>query len=271
MSERVAFIHIPKTAGSTFVSILHKIYPREKRFKISAGNSLPASFQYEVAAKSVEKLDWEIVKKIQLLYGHMPFVINNKTKDFKFITILRDPIERVISDYYYVKSTPANPLHLLVKDFTLIQYITNKRSLHLDNLQTRLLSGRINGKLKEIDLKIAIENLNTRFVAVGITEYFELSLILFKKQLKWHTLPDFVNQNTGKSKPKSLNDHESEVVKQYNQFDRKLYDFYLKKFLMEVRNKDDSLEFELKKMSLKNSIKKSLFVPIIRLINLLDH
>jgi hypothetical protein len=83
----------------------------------------------------------------------------------------RDPVERVLSTYYYVQRNPGVP-HPLVRDFheartTLEEYIESPMAV---NVQTHYLNG-----LRVDDLAFC-----------GIFESFEPSLDLFNKRFETH-------------------------------------------------------------------------------------
>ena len=45
---------------------------------------------------------------MQVFKGHMPFGIHKRLpQDYTYITFLRDPIERVVSAYYFARNYPG--------------------------------------------------------------------------------------------------------------------------------------------------------------------
>ena len=50
--------------------------------------------------------------QIRLLKGHIPFGIHESySSTAKYVTFLRDPVERIISYYFFLKRRPNHPLH----------------------------------------------------------------------------------------------------------------------------------------------------------------
>ena len=74
---------------------------------------------------------------LRLVAGHMPYgVYRFSNQRVSYFTFLREPIDRVVSAYYYVKRTTEHPMHHRVAaGMSLLQYI----QVAEDNRQTRQL------------------------------------------------------------------------------------------------------------------------------------
>lgn len=252
MTDKILFIHIPKTAGSTFAGILHERFLPEQCFYVNAGSITSAKKYYEVAQSILADLDERIIKNTNLIQGHMPFISEKKYEVFSPITFLRDPVRRVVSDYLYTKSTFYNPLHHILQDMPLKDYVSRHRDLHLDNLQTRLISGKIDGDLSGSDLQLAEHNLNNQFKFYGFTEHFGFSLILLNQQLNWH-ISRYSIKNVTKRRNNDISESDLKVVREYNKIDQQLYDNALKRFLDLINKRRIFFEEELKKIKADHS------------------
>ena len=74
------------------------------RYKASQTHNLFGSRYSDSEIKTFISLSDEKKMGIRLLKGHMPFGLHkNLPVDARYISILRDPIERVTSQYYYIK------------------------------------------------------------------------------------------------------------------------------------------------------------------------
>lgn len=235
-------------------ALLRMIYEKEHTFDIQVKNG-------ELTIDSFKALGQSEKDQIRLLKGHMPFGLHNEfTHGAKYFTLFRDPLERAISHYRFVHRNPRHYYHqtLHAKGITLNDYLLNPEIDELDNGQVRLVSGRdfeIGGCTAD-DQNEAIQNLKDHFIAVGIMERYDESLVLFKQLLEWKELPHQParNKSTTEDRP-SLS---SEVVNRFqelNRFDYALYNaakefFFRKKedvsgFSEEVdRYKADQLVFE---------------------------
>tara|TARA_R110002072_G_scaffold41085_3_gene115772 strand:- start:5184 stop:5867 length:684 start_codon:yes stop_codon:yes gene_type:complete len=202
-------LHIPKTAGTSFRNILKEVYDE---------NSV---VRFDINEKGEMRLNQEIYIKQNLpearvIHGHFTYKdINTQfdlPEDIQKITWLRNPVERVISNYFYLESRlktllneEQNNLNILSKmQRSLIEYARDDINR---NRQSKFLSGIT---LEEFDF-------------VGIQEDFENDLIEISNTLKWEKLPNILHQN---KTPVKKNHLDIEIIKEIellNQNDMELY------------------------------------------------
>jgi hypothetical protein len=96
-TPRICLIHIPKTAGTSITSVIAKSFKRE--------DICPGRTMLDYKDKGEEEL-----AKYKFYKGHIyyEFAIEKLPKDTKFVTVLREPVERVISLYKFWRSHPQN-------------------------------------------------------------------------------------------------------------------------------------------------------------------
>lgn len=238
--ELIYFIHIPKTGGSTMTNIIRDHFlPSEKL----------AYFHNEDDIQ--QKLKQVNLNEIKIIYGHYLFGIHEHIeRPFSYFTLLRHPVERVISLYYYLKSIEGEPYEVYRK-MTLDEFIEQKIE---ENIQTSYLSGNLsNPKLTK-----AMRNLRTYFEVVGTTEQFDETLYLLGKRYGWTKLC-YERVNVTKSRPRieEVSDETIRRIKKIHNKDMLLYRFtqkLLKKHLSELDDqqltelrdfKNKQIEFEL--------------------------
>lgn len=207
----IIFVHIPKTGGATLCAILEKEY---KDYYDIQRVKIPMS----------KYLQQDQTKKLEVIRGHFGFGIHKllPQKKYTYITILRDPIERVISAYYYIRRSKPHKLHDLLNKITLNKFVTNRNFHHQTfNMQTRMLTGN-----SGTDLEIAKKNLKNYFSIVGITERYDETLYVMKKKYGWK-IDNYRKRNVTLNRPsvKKIPKETIEIIKKKNQNDIELYQF----------------------------------------------
>lgn len=247
MRSKLLFVHIPKTAGTSFLSILNKTFSHERVFHVAGGSERLASSYYRQTGNILSTLEDVIIDNCDLIYGHMPFLNNSRFSKFSPITFLRDPVRRVVSDFRYTVSTPKNPLFHIVRNMSLSDYVSRNSDLHLDNLQVRLISGKTSGDIGIMDVEKAFENLKSRFSFFGFTERFAHSLVMFRDLMGMEKIL-IPRLNVTKGDKPDFGSGEIEAVKSYNRWDIELYKLALEEFEIRVNLKAEYFSSEILKM-----------------------
>jgi hypothetical protein len=230
--QRLRFLHIPKTAGSTFTYILQRQYRQTHHFKFSGFEDLDR--------EKFADLSEDEKKKIGLFTGHTSFEAGIKEADEALtITFLRDPVSRVKSFCQHVFEGKSP--HLIndypPKNFNLDAFLCSGNP-ELFNLQTRILiETSETGSLDPFKMmttsearELAQENLFNKIFRFGIQEYFDESLLVFADSLNW-AAPYYVSLN--QKKKGGLLEFKSqhiEKILELNQLDLDLYQLAKKHF-----------------------------------------
>lgn len=195
------FIHIPKSAGTTFHSILERNYAYQQQFSFRAPRELALMRLLAMPESRRNKLD--------CIKGHCGWGIHKHlSRPVNYCTFLRDPVKRVVSEYNYVKRHSKPDAHQIVKEknLSLAQFV--KGDLTTDNLQLRYLTFmRLEdappGRAQKEWLEPAKKRLAEDFANFGIVEYFDKSLLLFQHQLNLKKIY-YASKNQSKPTVKSL-------------------------------------------------------------------
>jgi hypothetical protein len=263
------FLHIPKAAGTTLHSVIERQYAPEATFTINGADS-PAGI------KEFVNLPPERRERLRLVKGHMPYGLHQYLSvPATYITMLRDPVDRVISHYYFVLETPVHYLHREVtsRRMTLSDFVGSGMSTEVSNDQTRLISGveRVNTRLLDGEerrtlragsepvtaeiLEIAKTNLREHFSAVGLFKSFDESLLLFKKVLGWGSVY-YVRLNVTKERPakRQVPREERALIEKHNELDMELYEYARQRFEEAARAQGEGFESELRGFQRKNRL-----------------
>lgn len=254
-NDLLAFVHIPKTAGTALNAILDREYFPDETYEVMMrGMSLarpkptilpsPAiSFSKIYRLKSALNRP----RRVRLIRGHFDLSLSKLLPpDTRFFTLLRDPVERAISHYYHYRRQATDPIHPLALRSTLTEWVSTCGLVEMDNGQTRRLAGGINlpcGEVTEQMLERAKSNLARNFAVVGLTERFEESLILLHRAFNWR-LNGFAAHNVGNNRPRRTDVGEDtvKVIKDCNRFDSDLYQFAAARFEKAVSKIDMASE-----------------------------
>jgi hypothetical protein len=155
--------------------------------------------------------------------------------------MLREPVDRVLSFYFFVRRLATHHLHKWFEGGrSLRDAIEQGASRELDNFQTRLLAGEeaIKVPFGGIDralLEQAKANLRT-FAAVGLTERFDESLTLFSLVFGWKDVTcERFKEARGRARASDLDPGLIELVRRTNRLDAELYAFAQELFEERVR------------------------------------
>ena len=222
------FLHIVKAGGTSLRWALEEQFPCKNVLRCyeSKGCTLD-----QVSAIPEKKR-----KKFQFFVSHYSFGTHELfPQPASYITMLRKPIARSISQYYsFIYEDPKGKWNNSVR--SIAGYIHNMKRIKHDNLQLRYIANLLQEEeLTTSHLEIAKANLENHFSAVGITERFEESLALFSKVFGWKKLT-YVRRNITKSKPVDfrLEPDLLKLLNKHNELDLALYEFCLSLFDSEL-------------------------------------
>lgn len=204
---------------------------------------------------------------IDLLKGHMPFGLHRfLPRSAQYFTMLRDPVERVISQYFYIRNNKNNPLHeaLVSADMSPADLVESGISVGLNNGQTRWLLGDLQaiefGGVNASHLQAAKENLDRHFITIGINEMFDQSVLMLAHSLSWKRLPYYCSENTNRKKT-TVSDSDIVAIRKYNEHDIALYEYAVARLNTEIDSVPD-FDNRLEKFRSRNELYSSLIKPM---------
>ncbi|MFC3886617.1 sulfotransferase family 2 domain-containing protein [Bacillus songklensis] len=228
-NKTLIYLHIPKTGGQTLKAIIKKQYPNDKVWR----------FHKDGKTKQLVRDPDQYL----CLIGHRNFGIHRHlNKPSTYITMLRDPIERVISIYYYLLRSPGHNLYNKVKDISFGDFVFDKRfQRQTENLQTLFISGTSSN-----DLSTAKNNLREYFSVVGIMERFDESLFLMSQEFGWENI-EYEKKNVTQNRP-SREQFPKEVIdtlKKKNELDFELYEYGKELFEEKLKSLSETAKQQL--------------------------
>jgi hypothetical protein len=220
-NRRLVFLHIPKTAGSTLWHILRRQYTPQALFRTDENALAPV----------LTPQQWN---QTRVLLGHFAYGIKVDWREPPvYITVLRDPQERLLSHYGHAARDLKNFLKIRsLSDFegplTLNDYL-DSRWWEIDNGQTRMLAGPEAmalpfGECGQDVFETAKRNLLENIALTGLTERFDETLLLLRRMFGWN-LPCYLSENIGTSRPRreAVSLETLQRISELTRWDRELY------------------------------------------------
>lgn len=257
--QKVIFVHLPKTAGTTLHMIIERHYAARNVFSTGAGA--------QKAVEEFKKMSDARRAEIHILKGHMAYGLHEYLPGSSaYITMLREPIDRTISFFYFVRQDPKHYHYDFIKtrNLSLEEYLESKISIMMDNTQVRLISGvwdePRHGECTTETLEEAKRNLRENFAVVGLTERFDESLLLLKKAFGWHDIY-YIRQNVTSNRPKKseLSPSTLRTLEKHNQLDMELYQYATLLFEEQLRRQGYSFAMRFKTFQVVNRLANPLF------------
>ena len=237
----VIFLHIPKACGTTLTKLLQRWCRREE--------------VYEVGEKPRDQQLAELGARpgVRLVIGHAAFGLHEAMPvETRYITVLRDPVERLVSHFHYAGRTRQHRLHESIKSGEMTLLALARR---LANLQTRYLGGRVEDVPDEATLARAKENVVRHFAVAGIVERFEETVVLLHRVFARKLRP-FASENVGtrRSPLESLGADDLRAIRAAHELDYALYDFIRARFEEQLAQQDETFTRQVASLRLGNRV-----------------
>lgn len=201
-------LHIPKTAGTSFRNILKEQFSNKSVVRLDIYDSGVIHLDEKNYTKT------ELKSHVKIIHGHFkyPDLIQkfDISEDVPFITWLRDPVARVVSNYYFLLKIIADRLK--------------------EKPEENLLN-RVAKSLKEFAAQEETQNVMSKFLVgleleqfkfIGIQDSFESELERLVKTMGWEKVKNIKHNVTGKTTP-PIDEETLEFIKKVNQKDIELF------------------------------------------------
>ena len=197
-------IHIPKTGGQSFYHVLQQVY----------GDRLSMYYRrrdYDAIMKEHRRFEDSLAPQLKVLHGHLYYKelkrLHKHTKA-KVICWMRDPVERVVSNYHYFKQrldqSDADPENAHRRDETLLQYAGRRDARN-----------RMHKFLKGLPLE--------DFYFIGLLEDYEADVKRLGRLLGWGKV-ELPHVNKAESPKPELDEATLKKLRRWNRRDIKLYE-----------------------------------------------
>jgi hypothetical protein len=157
---------------------------------------------------------------------------NEKYKDYTVFTMLRTPLDRITSEYHFIRERREFTTLLKKQPKNFESYIKNVQT---NNGVVNFLKGRrmySSHRASENDLEEILESINKIPIHVGIFEHFNDSLSYFSSvsNIKWKKNIDVKRMTFKRPLINEIPNDIIELINDKNSLDQKLYNFCLSRF-----------------------------------------
>src|SRR5690606_26000574 len=256
MAEVLLFDHIGKTAGSTIRHVLWRVYGHEAVFT----STVVGQHQERIAALT-GLLDTER-PAVSVIVAHTGYGLHGRLPQrhrYRLFTLLRDPVERTLSNYYFEIQKGRLPASV-----SLVEWLERDVE-RAYNVQTAFLGGlavavHLDGRVLSRDcftddlLARAREALDAHEV-VGLAERFDESLLLLGQAFGWPIRQmRYFEANRGRLRARRAGPtaEELEAVRAANRLDAALYDYARARFEAQLRERLPDVDARLDALARAN-------------------
>ena len=183
------FVHVPKAAGTTMKGYLFaqcrsgrgapSAPPSEGLYQEGVYYAPFGFFQADGPPAPDYARPYLRDPALRAVLGHIRYGIHELIpRPAQYLTMLRHPVERVLSLYSFLRADDHT---------TLRGFLESETYRELDNDQTRRIAGVHPpfGGVTEAEAERAEANLDAHFVAVGVSERFDESMLLVRHAMGW--------------------------------------------------------------------------------------
>jgi hypothetical protein len=238
MDEAIYYLHIPKTGGSSFISFLDAQF---RATEVCPAQLLPELFDIPDSQLAAYRF----------FRGHLWHGLNTYLKrSLRYITLLREPVQRTISWYSHVKREVSAYRHhdVITGNWSLLDFVRDERTnWDMVNAQTLFLAADLDyfalsrdpvGYGQAIVKKYAHQGNDRKLldiakrrleqcVCFGITERMDDSISLISYAMNFY--PNFVppRLNVGDNRPSAaeISPEAIDAINEITELDRELYDW----------------------------------------------
>ena len=250
----VIFVHQYKAFGSTFSYVLSKNYRPESLYHFNTEDF--SSLRRSCLIKNG--------KFRRVLFGHFPLcnclLKGSGWKKTIVISLVRDPVERSVSYFNYVKSRPNHALHTQVSKMSFSEFIRADIDADIKNGQVFRLSGCSSCRRDELgndsfknDILDSVQKKVTLLMPV---EGFDVLLLFLKRFLGWNDIYYRVrNKSFSHVLLSQVSCKDIDFIRERNHLDSPLHQYALGN-LGELRKQGNLDNFSILTYRLKNMLWK---------------
>jgi hypothetical protein len=251
--ETAIFLHVPKAAGTTLQRVTERHYRPSEIFFLGS--------RVQDAIDDLRRLDPVRLERLRLVHGHLAFGLHEALPGpCSYFTLLREPVDRVASFFYFVREQGDHYLYDLSRSagMDLAGFMESGVTIMVDNGQTRQISGLWDeipyGECDREVLELAKRNLRSRFDVVGLSERFDESLLMLGRRYGWRHLY-YTRENVTSRRPprRELPRADRLAIERHNALDAELHAYAAELFAARLASLGPGFPAEVARFRRRNA------------------
>ena len=276
--EILVFLRIPKTAGSTVESVFDRCLSGVAfHGHIPVSTSALLIRSTDAIGELFRRLPPDERKAVRCFVDeHVSMdVVSLFDRPVRLFTIVRHPVDRIISSFYYIRTKSHLTSYPFIKDLSLEEYLDSGIGLDSDNHQVRVLSG-----CPELDapwdphgrpisappvephhLKLAKSNIEQHFIAAAALEQVTSLIWFFKRLYGWplhRVLFRRHKADTGRPPLERVPAATRQRLTEINRYDIELYEWVRERFAQQIRPLEPGFSREVRRFEMLNAVAQKL-------------
>jgi Sulfotransferase family len=272
--EILVFLRIPKTAGTTMEAVFERSLPGAN---FHGHIPLPASALWvrptSLIAEKFHRLSPQQQRAVRCLVDtHVAMDVETVfDRPVRFFTIVRDPVDRAISNFFHTQVSDHLPCYPFVRNMSIEEYLDSGIGIDADNHQVRILSGCASldcswdpqGRplstppVERRHLELAKRNIEERFIVAAPIEQVIALIWFFKRLYDWPLHLAFFNvHNEAADNGRPTVDvvpHETRNrLRELNQYDTELYGWVKQRFADQIAPLEPAFSREVRRFEQLN-------------------
>jgi len=265
-------LHIRKTGGTSLNSAIKHAFERDEVFELYADGDCEHTGLDTASIEGISRVLTDFgLDRLRYVSGHIPFGVHRLFgSDAKYLTLIREPVDRVISTFFWFRA--GRPFCRDGKPLSFEEYL-EAGDVYLNNYQVRVLSDApefndvtcpsgvreltFGAPVERRHLEQAKRNIENHFlVAAPLEELVETALLL-RRMYDWPTRRlhnEYKNHNQNRPHAQELSSKLREIIERNNAYDLELYRWVKHRFAAQRALFEPQLSRDLVRFRRTNAI-----------------
>ena len=283
LTDVLIHLHIRKTGGTSLNSAIKHAFCRHKVFELYAEGDCKHTALDIASLEGISKMLTEFgLGRVRYISGHIPYGVHHLFGTrAKYFTLVRDPVERIISTFFWFRT--GRPFCRAGRLLSFEEYVESRADIYLNNYQVRVLSGspeldddidRRSGS-RELIFGLPVERRHLEQAKRNIAEHFLLaaplerlmeSALMLRIIYGWpmrRLQNERKNETQNRPRSRDVSSRVIKIIEDCNVYDAELYQWIKHRFAAQCAMFEPRLSEDLKSFQRINSILNSFgqFLP----------